>query len=107
MQTMPGIDYHTLRHQITMEQVLHLLGFEPSHRTGSQWYGDCPLHGHGSGRDHAFSVNVALGRYHCHRCHSHGNQLELWAAASNLSLYPAAIDLCRVLGREVPWLRHW
>jgi|GEM_PF-3342163 len=56
-----------------------------------------------SGRRRSFSVNVAIGRYYCHGCHSHGNQLELWAAATKLPLYQAAIDVCHRLGCEVPW----
>lgn len=104
---MPGIDFDRLRAEITMEQVLNLLGFQPSHRAGNQWYGCCPLHDATSGRRGSFSVNVAIGRYYCHQCHSRGNQLELWAAATKLSLHPAAIDLCGVLGLEVPWIRRW
>jgi CHC2 zinc finger len=100
----PGIDFNRLRAEITMEQVLNLLGFQPARRTGDQWYGCCPLHGSTSGRCQCFSVNVAISRYCCHRCHSQGNQLELWAAAGKLPLYQAAIDLCHALGREVPWL---
>ena len=104
---MPGVDFDKLRKQITMEQVLDLLGFEPSQRTGDQWYGSCPLHGSASGRQRCFSVNVAIGRYRCHRCHRQGNQLELWAAATKLPLYQAAIDLSRALGMEVPWIHRW
>jgi hypothetical protein len=78
-----------------MKQVLDLLGFKPYQRTGDQWYGDCPLHESRLGRHRCFSVNVAIGRYRCHRCHSRGNQLELWAAATKLPFYQAAIDLCR------------
>jgi hypothetical protein len=46
-------------------------------------------------------------RYYCRQCHSQGNQLELWAAATNLPLHQATIDLCRVLGQEAPRLRRW
>jgi DNA primase len=105
---MPGVDFDRVRAEITMEQVLGLLGFQPSTRSGAQWSGSCPLHepmlGH---RRRSFSVNVVIGRYFCHRCHSRGNQLELWAAATKLPLYQAAIDLCRRLGRDVPWLERW
>lgn len=104
---MPGVDFDRLRAEITMEQVLELLGFQPSQRTGDQWYGCCPVQGCPSGRRRFFSVNVASGRYCCHRCHSQGNQLELWASATKLSLHPAMVELCRVLGREVPWIRRW
>jgi len=104
---MPGIDFGRIRAGVTMEQVLNLLGFEPTSRSGSQWYGRCPLEDCGTGRRRGFSVNVASGRYSCHRCRSHGNQLELWAAATRLPLHQAAIDLCRRLGRDVPWIRRW
>jgi DNA primase len=105
--TVPGVDFDRVRTEITMEEVLNLLGFQPSKRSGPQWYGGCPLHGSTSKRRRSFSVNVAIGRYYCHRCHSHGNQLELWAAATTLPLHQAAIDLCRRLGRDVPWVRGW
>jgi DNA primase len=104
---MPGIDFGRLRREITMEEVLNLLGFVPSRRTGDQWSGRCPLHESQSGRRTSFSVNVTLRRYHCHACDSQGNQLELWAAFTRLPLHPASLDLCRALGREIPWIRRW
>jgi len=104
---MPGVDFDRVRTEITMEQVLNLLGFEPVQRSGMQWYGCCPLHESRSGCRRCFSVNVAIGRYFCHGCHSHGNQLELWAAATKLPLHRAALDLCHRLGRDVPWIRRW
>jgi DNA primase len=103
----PGVDFNRLRTEITMEQVLDLLQFEPARRSGDQWYGRCPLHDSTCSRRLSFSVNVAKRRYRCHQCHSYGNQLELWAAATKLSLHQASIDLCQVLGREVPWIRRW
>jgi DNA primase len=104
---MPGIDFHRLRVEITMEQVLELLHFRPVCRTGPQWYGSCPLHEATSDRSRVFSVNVERHRYYCHQCHSHGNHLELWAAAHKLPLYQAAIHLCHALGRDIPWIRRW
>ncbi len=104
---MSGVDFDRVRTEITMEQVLDLLGFRPSNRSGMQWYGSCPLHEPRAGHRRSFSVNLAIGRYCCHRCHSHGNQLELWAAATKQPLHQAAIDLCHRLGRDVPWIRRW
>ena len=104
---MPGIDFERVRREITMEQVLNLLGFEPSRRSGEQWYGHGPLHETRARRRGSFSVHVGQGRYTCHGCQSHGNPLELWAAATHLSLYQAAIDLCRRLGHDIPWIRRW
>jgi DNA primase len=103
----PGVDSDRVRAEITMGQVLNLLGFEPSNRSGVQWYGSCPLHESRPRRPRrSFSVNVAIGRYDCHRCHSHGNPLELWAAATKLPLHQAAIDLCHRLGRDISWIRR-
>jgi len=67
---MPGIDFNKLRQDITMEEVLNLLSFEPKQRSGDQWYGPCPLHASTSSSPRHFSVNVAIGRYRCHKCHS-------------------------------------
>ena len=105
--TVPGVDFNAVRAEITMEHVLTLIGFQPARRSGAQWYGICPLHGSASARRRSFSVNVAIGRYYCHGCRSHGNQMDLWAAVTNLPLHQAAIALCRRLGRDVPWVRRW
>ena len=104
---MPGIDFDRLRREISMEQILDLLGFQPTQRTGDQWYGACPLHDATSGRARHFSVHVAKRRYCCHKCRSRGNHLELWAAFTKQPLHPAMIDLCHALRREIPWLRRW
>jgi transposase InsO family protein len=104
---MPGVDFQVLRSEVAMSQVLEQLGFEPTSRSGDQLHGPCPVHGSKSNRSRAFSVNVRTGRYYCHKCPSHGNQLELWAAARQLPIHEAAVDLCRALGREVPWIKRW
>ena len=104
---MPGIDFDRLRREITMVEVLNLLGFHPTQRRGDQWHGPCPVHGSTSARSRTFSVNVTLGRYHCHKCRSRGHQLELWAAVLKQQLHPAMIRLCHALGREVPWIHRW
>ncbi|MGO9467302.1 MAG: CHC2 zinc finger domain-containing protein [Isosphaeraceae bacterium] len=105
---MLGVDFDRVRTEITMEQVLSLLRLQPPTLSSAQWYGNCPLYDAGAGRRHrSFSVNVAIGRYTCHRCHSHGDQLELWAAARKLPLHEAAVDLCHRLGCDVRWIRRW
>ena len=104
---MPGIDFDAIRREITMEQVLDLIGFMPTRRNGHQWYGYCPLDDCSATRHRAFSVNVAIRVYCCHECESKGNHIQLWAAYTQMSVYPAAIDLCRTLGREVPWIWRW
>ena len=104
---MPGVDFDRLRAEVPIQQVLRLLGFEPSRCRADQWYGHCPLPACRQCGGTSFSVNVAIGRYCCHRCNSHGHQLELWSEATGLPLYRAAIDLCAALGREVPWIQRW
>jgi len=104
---MPGVDFNVLRSEITMEEVLNQLGFQPTSRSGCQLRGPCPVHGSTSPNSRTFSVNLGTGRYFCHKCHSRGNQLELWAAVHKLPLYEAAVDLCRVLARDVPWIHRW
>jgi DNA primase len=104
---MPGIDFAKLRAEITMEQVLNLLNFEPSSRSGDQWRGPCPVHRSTSTRSRTLSVNLSTRRYYCHKCRSSGNQVELWAAVKHLPIYDAAIDLCRALGHKTPWITRW
>ena len=104
---MPGVDFNILRNEITMEQVLNQLGFQPTSRCGNQLHGPCPVHGSTSKGSRTFSVNLDRGRYYCHKCHSHGNQLELWAAIHKLSIYEAGLNLCKVLGQKVPWIERW
>jgi DNA primase len=101
---MPGIDFDKLRAEITMEQVLNLIHFEPSNRSGNQWRGPCPVHQSTSSSSRSLSVNLSTRRYYCHKCHSKGNQIEFWAEITQLPIYEAALDLCRALGREVPWI---
>lgn len=103
---MPGVDFNVLRNEIAMEQILELAGFEPTSRSGNQLRGPCPVHGSTTASSRSFSVNLDQGRYYCHKCRSHGNGLELWAAIQQLTLYEAAIDLCWALGRDVPWLKR-
>lgn len=104
---MPGIDFDRLRREITMEQVLNLLEFAPTCRRGDQWYGYCPLHEPTPQNRRAFSVNVSLGCYYCHKCRSKGNQLKLWANVSDMPMHSAMIELCNQLGRDVPWIHRW
>jgi len=104
---MPGVDFNVVRAEITMQQVLDEIGFRVTHKSGDQLRGPCPVHGSTSKHSRAFSVNVSEGRYYCHKCSSHGNQLELYAAVKDLSIYQAAIDLCHALGHDVPWIKQW
>ena len=101
---MPGIDLRQVRSQITIQQVLDLLGFVPITRAGYRLRGPCPIHASSRPQSRVFSVNLACHRYRCFRCHSAGTQLDLWAAIHRLSIYAAAKDLCRRLSLPIPYL---
>jgi DNA primase len=104
---MPGVDFRLLREQLSMGAVLRQVQFEATVRQGDQLRGPCPVHGSGNRRSRSFSVNLRLGRYQCFVCGSRGHALELYAAVRGLNLHAAAVELCQVLGVEVPWLRRW
>jgi len=101
---MPGIDYRQLRQQITIGQVLDLLGFQPTWQHGPQLRGPCPILGCRSTSHRPFSVHLTRQIYHCFACHSHGNPLDLWAAVRSLPLHTAALDLCQAANLVPPWL---
>lgn len=101
---MPAIDLARLRSQVSIEQVLLLLGFVPSRRNGRWLRGPCPVHRSEHSQSRQFWVDLATHRYRCFKCHSAGRQLDLWAAAHHLSIHAAAEDLCRRLGIAVPWM---
>ena len=101
---MPGIDLRQVRREITIRQVLDLLGFVPTARYGPRLRGPCPIHGDYRPQSRVFSVHLGCHRYRCFRCHSAGTQLDLWAAVHDLSIYAAAGDLCHRLGIPIPYL---
>jgi len=101
---MPAIDLAELRSQVSIEQVLTLLGFVPTRRNGRWLRGPCPVHQSGRHQRREFWVDLATHRYRCFKCHSAGRQLDLWAAAHHLTIHSAAEDLCRRLGIPVPRL---
>ena len=90
------LDYPALRAAISMEQVLALLQFQPTQLQGPQLRGPCPIHDP-SGEDdpRSLSVHLTRGVFRCFRCQAHGNQLDLWRLTRRLTIYEAAIDLCR------------
>ena len=101
---MPGIDYHQVRQQVSMTQVLGLIGFQTTRRRGPQLRGPCPIPGCRSSSRRAFSVHLTRQVYHCFACGSHGNPLDLWSAVHRLPLHSAAINLCHTAGLPLPWL---
>lgn len=104
---MPGVNFAIVRQQVSMEEVLRRLAFQPTSVRGDEQRGPCPVHRSSVPGSRSFSVNLRVGRYQCFRCGSHGNALELWAAVHGLGVHQAAIELCKTMGVEVPWISCW
>jgi hypothetical protein len=100
----PALDFVALRAVVTMAAVLQLLSFQPRSSQGAQQRGPCPLHGSTSGTSRCFSVNLEQQTFHCFKCGRSGNALDLWAQATGLTPYEAALDLCQRLNIPVPQL---
>jgi len=100
----PGIDFVKARARISLADVLSLIGFVPVETSGDQVRGPCPLHPAMSTRSRSFSANLKRHIYMCFKCGSAGNQLDLYARVSGLSLLEATIDLCRRRHTEIPWI---
>lgn len=101
---MPGIDYRRLRAEISMRQVLELMGFQASSQRGDRLRGICPLPVCQGKSQWTFSVHLGRGIFRCFACGKAGNQLDLWAMQHDLPLHQAAESLCHHLHRPTPWL---
>ena len=104
---MPGIRFAEVRAMISLAEVLDLVGFPLVHPLGEQIRGPCPVHRSASSRSRSFSVNLKRNLYQCFRCGSSGNQLDLYAAVTGMSLFAATVALCERLHREIPWIERW
>jgi DNA primase len=104
---MAGVDYRAVRAAVSMAEVLHLLEYVPAQSCGSQLRGPCPVHGSRSTSSRVFSVNLKINVYQCFKCGSAGNQLDLYAAVTKMSLFEAAVSLCEKLHHPIPWIQRW
>ena len=93
------INYADIRRQISIADVLELIGWKPVKKHRRQLRGPCPIHRSGSGSV-IFAVNIDRDIWYCHskKCKSGGNQLDLYAAVTEQSTYRATVDLCHRLG---------
>ncbi len=102
---MPGIRFAEVRARVCLAEVLGLLGFRGRETSGGQVRGPCPVHRPAWARSRSFSANLKRNIYHCFTCGASGNQLDLYAAVTGLSLFDAALALCERLGRDIPWVQ--
>src|SRR4051794_37677868 len=103
---MPGIRFAEVRALIPLADVLALVGLVAREASQAQVRGPCPVHRPASSRSRSFSANLKRNVYHCFTCGSSGNQLDLYAAVTGLSLFDAAVALCERLHRDVPWVQR-
>jgi hypothetical protein len=101
---MPGIDLAALRRRVRLGPVLERVPVEAVSRWGAQVRGPCPVHGSTRPRCRVFSAPLERHLWHCFRCGASGNALDLWLAVTQQPVYAGALDRCRRLGLEVPWL---
>jgi putative transposase len=101
--TRPPIDFAAVRAAISLADVLALIHFTPTSTRGTQQRGPCPVHGSDpSSTSRCFAANLTDNTFHCFKCGTAGNALELWATVTRQNIYDAAVDLCHRLGRDVP-----
>ena len=93
------LDYPAIRQQISIQQVLKLLGYQPAKRSGHHLRGRCPIveHPQHSGQHRCFAVELQRDLFYCFACRRGGNQLDLWVAATSLPLHAATLNLCQQL----------
>jgi DNA primase len=101
---MPLIDYRRARAEVTVHEMLTLLGWTARVQTGAQARGPCPVHRSRSPTSRVFAAHLGRQLWHCFACGAGGNALDLWSGATGQPLYAAVLDLYQRLGRPVPWL---
>ena len=99
---MPGIDFTLLRRQVSLTQVLDLVGFRATTRRGPQVRGPCPVHGSATPRSRSFAAHLPKNCWHCFRRGAGGNALDLYLAVTKLSVYEGALELCTRLHLPAP-----
>ena len=99
---MPGIDFNRLRQQLSLAQVLDLVGFTATTRRGPQLRGPCPVHGSTNPRGRRFAAHLEKQCWHCFGCGAGGNALDLYLAVTRLPVHEAALELCGRLRLPVP-----
>ncbi len=101
---MPSVDFRAVRAMVSMGEVLRLLGYPQPLPGVERWRGPCPLHRSTSSKSRTFSVHLKRNLFHCFRCKSAGNHLDLYAAVTRQGVYQAALDLCEKLHYPIPCL---
>ena len=100
----PAIDFAAIKATVNMAAVLQLLGCTAGQTRGSQYRGPCPLHGSNRGTARCFNASLDQNLFHCFKCGSSGDVIDLCAKATKKAPYDAAVELCQRLGIDLPLL---
>ncbi len=98
------IDYRAVRESVPISRILAHWSFEPTVCWGDRLRGRCLL-ADCRGPNRSLSIDMERSLWYCFTCRRGGDQLELWRLVRRLSLYVAALQLCALVGRPVPYLR--
>jgi DNA primase len=99
---MPGIDYALLRQQVSLAQVLDLVGFTATTRRGPQVRGPCPVHGSTTSKSRSFAAHLEKNCWHCFGCGAGGTALDVYLAVTRLPGYEGTLELCARLRLPAP-----
>lgn len=101
---MGTIDFAAVKKLVTMRHALIAIGVIAGTWKGEQFRSKCPIHNSSTKGNKTFSANVRLGKYHCFKCKSFGDALDLYVACTpGATVHTAAIELCHVAGVEIPY----
>jgi hypothetical protein len=96
------VSFERVKKLVSYRAVFELLGWRPRHHEGKWFRGACPLRSHLSKHDREF--NVCSEGWHCFVCREGGDQVKLWSIVTGLDALDAAVDLCKRLGIDPPFL---
>jgi hypothetical protein len=99
---MRPIDFGRLKELVSIDKVLDLLGWRHATVEGINRRGPCPVHRSTNPESRSFAAGPQ--GWFCHTCKRGGDQLRLWAEATRAEPLPAALELCRRLGIDPPFL---
>lgn len=101
---MPSLDFDAIKRDISLDDVLTLIGWSGKIEPNGSIRGPCPIHESRRPRSRIFVVTGE--EWFCHRCKKGGGKLDLYALITGKPIFEATIELCNRLGRPAYQLRR-
>ena len=92
------LDFRRLNRDLPAREIVRALGLKGHIARANEWRGPCPIHNSKARSSRCFDLDLALNRWHCHKCSATGDLIDLWALLRGLSVYDAAWQLARLHG---------